>query len=69
MPDSASNRHIRRVGLYRNLAEKIRGEAHRPDLNGVADAVDELLDRSVGAQAYLIQTDGEDELLRSSTSA
>jgi type I restriction enzyme R subunit len=62
MPDPAANRHFKRVGLYRNLAEKIRGDVTVPDLSGLADAVDELLDRSVGAQAYLIQTGGDSEL-------
>jgi len=62
MPDPAANRQLRRVGLYRNLAQKIRGDTERPDLSGLADAVDELLDRSVGAQAYVIRTDGDDEL-------
>lgn len=62
MPDPIVNRHLKRVGLYRNLAEKIRGEVPPPDLSGLADAVDELLDRSVGAQAYAIRTSGEDEL-------
>lgn len=62
MPDPAANRQLRWVGLYRNLAEKIRGDRERPGLSGLADAVDELLDRSVGAQAYVIRTDGDDEL-------
>ncbi|MDQ4039421.1 MAG: type I restriction endonuclease subunit R [Actinomycetota bacterium] len=64
MPDLAANRHLKQVGLYRNLAEKIRGHVVVPDLSGLADAVDELLDRSIGAEAYMIQTSGDAELSR-----
>lgn len=62
MPDPAANLHLKRVGLFRNLAEKIRGETPPVDLSGLADAVDELLDRSVGAHAYEIRTSGHGEL-------
>ena len=62
MPDPAANRHLKWVGVYRNLAEKIRGNVAVPDLSGLAEAVDELLDRSVGAHPYMIATTGEHEL-------
>ncbi len=62
MPDPIVNSYLNRVGVYRNLAEKIRGDVVVPDLTGLAEAVDDLLDRSVGAEAYVIQTGGDDEL-------
>lgn len=62
MPDPAANRHLKHVGVFRNLAEKIRGEAVVPDVSPLAEAVDELLDRSIGVDSYLIRTHDDSEL-------
>ena len=50
------------VGVARNLAERIRSLDERPDLSAVSGAVRELLDRSVGAEEYVIRAaaDGSD---------
>ncbi|UJA20476.1 HsdR family type I site-specific deoxyribonuclease [Thermoleophilia bacterium SCSIO 60948] len=62
LPDPAANAHVRIVGVARNLAETIRGLDPAPDLSGVAGSVQELLDRSVGAEEYVIRAaaDGAD---------
>lgn len=63
LPDPAASAHARLVGVARNLAEKIRSlDAPPPDLSLVAGAVTELLDRSVGAEEYVIRAaaDGSD---------
>jgi type I restriction enzyme R subunit len=45
------------VAVIRVLAERILdvGRGERPDIDDIADAVDALLDRSVGAEEYLIR--------------
>ncbi|MGH2931061.1 MAG: type I restriction enzyme endonuclease domain-containing protein, partial [Solirubrobacteraceae bacterium] len=43
------------VGVARNLAERIRSLDEPPDVERVAGAVSELLDRSVGAEEYVIR--------------
>ncbi len=62
LPDPAAAAHARIVGVARNLAEKIRSLDEPPDLSAVAGAVSELLDRSVGAEEYVIRAaaDGSD---------
>jgi type I restriction enzyme R subunit len=55
LPDPAAMAHVRVVGVARNLAETIRSLDPAPDLSGVAGAVQELLDRSVGAEEYVIR--------------
>jgi type I restriction enzyme R subunit len=63
LPDPAASAHARLVGVARNLAEKIRSlDAPPSDLSLVAGAVTELLDRSVGAEEYVIRAaaDGSD---------
>jgi type I restriction enzyme, R subunit len=63
LPDPAASAYARLVGVARNLAEKIRSlDAPAPDLSLVAGAVTELLDRSVGAEEYVIRAaaDGSD---------
>jgi len=62
LPDPAAAAHTRIVGAARNLAEKIRSLDSAPDLDKVSGAVQELLDRSVGAEEYVIRAaaDGAD---------
>ena len=55
LPDPAAAGHARVVGVARNLAEKIRSLDEPPDVSAVAGAVSELLDRSVGAEEYVIR--------------
>jgi type I restriction enzyme R subunit len=62
LPDPAASAFVRVVGVARNLAETIRSLDERPDLSSVSGAVQELLDRSVGAEEYVIRAaaDGSD---------
>ncbi len=62
LPDPAASAHVRLVAVARNLAERIRSLDEAPDISGVAGAVRELLDRSVGAEEYVIRAaaDGSD---------
>jgi len=65
LPDPVAGVHQASVAVIRVLAERIldvtRGE--RPDIDDLADAVDALLDRSVGAEEYVIRAaaDGVDQ--------
>jgi type I restriction enzyme, R subunit len=49
------------VAVIRVLAERLLdlGQGERPDISDVADAVDALLDRSVGAEEYIIRAAAE----------
>jgi type I restriction enzyme R subunit len=62
LPDPAATAHVRVVGVARNLAETMRSLDAAPDLSHVSGAVQELLDRSVGAEEYVIRAaaDGAD---------
>jgi len=55
LPDPAAAAHVRLVGVARNLAETIRSLDPAPDLSRVSGAVQDLLDRSVGAEEYVIR--------------
>jgi type I restriction enzyme R subunit len=59
LPDPVAASHARIVGVARNVAEAIRALDPQPDLTSVAGAVDELLDRSVGAEEYVIRAAAE----------
>jgi type I restriction enzyme R subunit len=59
LPDPAASPHARLVGVARNLAERIRSFDEPPDVTRVAGAVSELLDRSVGAEEYVIRAAAE----------
>ena len=63
LPDPAAAPHARLVGVARNIAETIRSLDEPPDVTHVAGAVSELLDRSVGAEEYVIRAaaDGADD--------
>ena len=61
LPDPRAAAHQRTVAAIRVLAERIadvsRPEA--PDVEAIADAVDALLDRSIGAEEYVIRAAAE----------
>lgn len=59
LPDPVAAGHARIVAVARNIAEAIRSLDPKPDLTSVAGAVDELLDRSVGAEEYVIRAAAE----------
>ena len=61
LPDPAAAAHQHTVAAIRVLAERV-AEVSRPpqaDLDDIADAVDALLDRSVGAEEYVIRAAAE----------
>lgn len=55
LPDPLAAARARVVGVARNVAETIRSLDSAPDLSGVSGAVQDLLDRSVGAEEYVIR--------------
>ena len=59
LPDPAAAPRARLVGVARNIAERIRSLDEPPDVTHVAGAVSELLDRSVGAEEYVIRAAAE----------
>jgi type I restriction enzyme R subunit len=59
LPDPVAAPHARLVGVARNVAERIRSLDEPPDVTQVAGAVSELLDRSVGAEQYVIRAAAE----------
>jgi type I restriction enzyme R subunit len=61
LPDPAAAAHQPMVAVIRVLAERIDdlSKPHEADISVVSDAVDELLDRSVGAEEYVIRAAAE----------
>jgi type I restriction enzyme R subunit len=61
LPDPAAATYQPTVAVVRVLAEKVEdtGRYETTDISQVADAVDALLDRSVGAEEYLIRAAAE----------
>lgn len=61
LPDAAAATHQHTVAAIRVLAERLLDLARPPaaDLDELVDAVDELLDRSVGAEEYVIRAAAE----------
>jgi type I restriction enzyme R subunit len=61
LPDPVAGVHQSAVAVIRVLAERLADVARPPDidLGGVIDAVDALLDRSVGAEEYVIRAAAE----------
>jgi type I restriction enzyme R subunit len=55
LPDPVAGPHARLVAVARNLAERIRSLDEPADLSAVTGPVSELLDRSVGAEEYVIR--------------
>jgi len=62
LPDAVAAHHAPVIAVARNIAETIRSLDPAPDLSAVSGAVQELLDRSVGAEEYVIRAaaDGTD---------
>jgi len=61
LPDPAAAVHQGTVAVIRVLAERIEDVSRSPetDISAAADAVDALLDRSVGAEEYVIRAAAE----------
>ena len=61
LPNPKAAAQQRNVAAIRVLAERIHEvtKPHTPDIEAVADAVDALLDRSVGAEEYVIRAAAE----------
>ena len=61
LPNPKATEQQRNVAAIRLLAERIREvtKPPTPDIGAVADAVDALLDRSVGAEEYVIRAAAE----------
>jgi type I restriction enzyme R subunit len=59
LPDPAAGPYSRIVGVARNIAEKIRSLDEPTDISSVTGPVSELLDRSVGAEEYVIRAAAE----------
>jgi type I restriction enzyme, R subunit len=61
LPDPVAASAQATVAVIRVLAERILdlGHGERPDVTDVADAVDALLDRSIGAEEYVIRAAAE----------
>ncbi len=55
LPDHAANRYAPRRALLAVLAEKIRSLSPEVDISDVMNAVEELLDRSIAAEGYVIR--------------
>lgn len=61
LPDPAAAAHQHTVAAIRVLAERVADVSRppKPDLDQISDAVDALLDRSVGAEEYVIRAAAE----------
>jgi type I restriction enzyme R subunit len=54
LPDFLANQFYPTCALFKTIADKIRAEAPEIDISEVMTGVDELLDRSVAAEGYVI---------------
>lgn len=54
LPDFLANQFSPTCAMFRTIAEKIRTEAPEIDISEIMTGVDELLDRSVAAEGYVI---------------
>jgi len=63
LPDPAAGAHQATIAAVRSVAERITEVTRAPgaDLSGITDAVEALLDRSVGAEEYVIRAAAEGE--------
>lgn len=55
LPDPSANAIAPTVAIIRNIAQRISSLVDPPDISGVMDEVEQLLDRSVGAEEYVIR--------------
>ncbi|MCY4163613.1 MAG: type I restriction endonuclease subunit R [bacterium] len=63
LPDPEALAVAHQMAVIRTIASKIESSAEAPDIAGVMDSVAELLDRSVAANEYIIDTTGTDSLI------
>jgi type I restriction enzyme R subunit len=61
LPDEAANEFVSVQATIAVIAEKIRLLTPDPDISGVMDSVEKLLDDSVAAQAYVIRESLEED--------
>ncbi len=61
LPDPEAARNTHRVAVIRSIATKLSDAAEAPDITDVMDSVNELLDRSVAPQEYVIYAGGAGE--------
>ncbi len=59
LPDPAAQAMTHEVAVIRSLAAKLESSSEAPDIRSVMDWVSELLDRSVGAEEYVIRAGGD----------
>lgn len=59
LPDPAAQAVTHRVAVIRSLAAKLESASEVPDISAVMDSVNQLLDRSVGAEEYVIRAGGD----------
>jgi type I restriction enzyme R subunit len=59
LPDLHARNRTRRVAAVRSLAKKLASATDPPDISDVMDSVSDLLDRSVGAEEYIIRSAGD----------
>src|SRR5262249_24557422 len=59
LPDPEAQKVTHRVAVIRTIAAKLQSSTDVPDISAVMDSVSELLDRSVGAEEYLIRTSAD----------
>jgi type I restriction enzyme R subunit len=55
LPDPRANEFLARRNVIAVIAERIKSLAPQPDISGVMEDVEKLLDRSVAAEAYVIR--------------
>ena len=59
MPDANANEFTPIRAVVAVIAEKIRSLTPEPDISAVMDDVEELLDKSVAAESYVIHAPQE----------
>ncbi len=59
LPDPTAQQATHRVAVIRSIAKKLESTSEAPDIGDVMDSVNELLDRSVGAEEYVIRSAGD----------
>lgn len=59
LPDTKANEFAPYYSLFSKLAEKIRSLVPEPDISGVMEKVEDLLDDSVTAEGYVIRERGK----------
>ncbi|HEY2975866.1 MAG TPA: type I restriction endonuclease subunit R [Pyrinomonadaceae bacterium] len=55
LPDPMANEFLAKRNVVAVIAERIKSLAPQPDISGVMEDVEKLLDKSVAAEAYVIQ--------------